>query len=176
MKHIQGSTLFLKLVLFMIGIMVLVFCIFWVPGAASRDSAAHPETAYLRDPFLVCTYVLSIPLLVALYHTFILLTSIDKDKAFSPSSVKALKSIKYCAIAISVGIVAGFLFAAIVVGGDLAGIFMLALICTFASIVIGVFVNVLQKLLNQALEMKLENDFTICGNLWPGIYLFLVSP
>ncbi|MFS0634915.1 DUF2975 domain-containing protein [Mesobacillus foraminis] len=161
MKHIQGSTLFLKLVLFMIGITVLGFCILWVPGAAIRDADAHPETAYLQYPFLVCTYVLTIPLLAALYQTFILLTSIDKNKAFSNRSMKALESIKYCAFSISTGIGAGFMFAAIFVGGDLTGIFMLALICTFASIVIGVFADVLQKLINQALEMKLENDITI---------------
>lgn len=161
MKHFQGSTLFLKLVLFMIGITVLVFCILWVPGAAIRDAEAHPETAYLQYPFIVCTYVLTIPLLAAMYQTFILLTSIDKNKAFSKRSVKALKSIKYCAFAISIGIVAGFMFAVIFVGGDLAGIFMLALICTFASIVIAAFAAVLQKLLNQAIEMKSENDFTV---------------
>ena len=100
MKRKQGSTIFLKVVIFLIGIAVLAVCIFGLPGVASRDAAAHPETAYLQYPFLVYAYVLCIPFYVALYQAFKLLTYIDKNKAFSELSVRALRYIKYCAITI----------------------------------------------------------------------------
>jgi hypothetical protein len=88
MKRKQGSTIFLKVVIFLFGITVLALCIFWLPGIASRDAEANPETDYLQYPFLVCAYVLSIPFFVALYQTFKLLIYIDRNKAFSELSVR----------------------------------------------------------------------------------------
>lgn len=75
----RGSTFFLKGVIVLIGITVLALCIFWLPGIASRDAEANPETAYLQYPFLVCAYVLSIPFFVALYQAFKLLSYITKQ-------------------------------------------------------------------------------------------------
>lgn len=37
MQH--GSTLFLKIAVFIIGTPVLALCIFWLPGIAARDYA-----------------------------------------------------------------------------------------------------------------------------------------
>jgi len=91
MKRKQCSTIFLKVVIFLIGITALALCIFWLPWIASRDGEANPETAYLQYPFLVCAYVLAIPFFVALYQAFKLLTYIDKNKVFSELSVRALR-------------------------------------------------------------------------------------
>ncbi|MDZ5606230.1 DUF2975 domain-containing protein [Bacillus pseudomycoides] len=157
----RGSTTFLKVVLLIIGIAVLALCIFAVPEIASRDASANPETSYLQYPFLVCTYVLSIPLFIALYQAFKLLIYIDKCKAFSELSVRALKYIKYCAITISIFIVLGILFVIFFIEGDRAGIIMLGLIGTFASSVIATFAAVLQRLLQEAIDIKSENDLTI---------------
>ncbi|MGM0878679.1 MAG: DUF2975 domain-containing protein [Bacillota bacterium] len=161
MKRKQGSTIFLKVVIFLIGITVLALCIFWLPGIASRDAEANPETAYLQYPFLVCAYVLSIPFFVALYQAFKLLTYIDRNKAFSELSVRALRYIKYCAITISILIVVGIILVVIFIEGDLAGVIGLGLMCTFASSVIATFAAVLQKLLKEAIDIKSENDLTV---------------
>lgn len=91
MTRKQCSTIFLKVIIFLIGITVLALCIFWLPWIASRDGEANPETAYLQYPFLVCAYVLAIPFFVALYQAFKLLTYIDKNKVFSELSVRALR-------------------------------------------------------------------------------------
>jgi hypothetical protein len=80
LKRKQGSTIFLKGVVFLIGIAVLAVCIFALPGVASRD---------------------------------------------------------------------------------VAGILMLGFICLFASSVIATFAAILQKLLKDAIEIKLENDLTV---------------
>lgn len=160
-KRKRGSTNFLKVVVFLIGIVVLALCIFGLPGIASRDAEANPETAYLKYPFLVCAYVLSIPFFVALYQAFKLLTYIDRNKAFSELSVRALRYIKYCAITISVLIVLGIIFVILFIEGDRAGVIMLGLICTFASSVIATFAAVLQRLLQEAIYIKSENDLTV---------------
>lgn len=141
--------------------LLLALCLFWLPWIASRDAEANPETAYLQYPFLVCGYVLSIPFFVALYQAFILLTYIDRNKAFSEVSVNAFRYIKYCAITISTLIVLGIIFVVLFIEGDVAGVIGLGLMCTFASSVIASFAAVLQKLLKEAIDKKSENALTV---------------
>lgn len=157
----RRSTVFLRGVVVLIGITALALCTFWLPGIASNDAAAHPETAYLQYPFLACAYVFSIPFFVALYQAFKLLSYIDRNKAFSELSVRALSYIKYSAITISILIVLGILFVVIFIDDDVAGIISLGLMCTFASSVIATFAVVLQKILQDAIDIKSENDLTV---------------
>ena len=161
MKFKQGSTIFLKVVVFLMATPVLALCLFWLPGVASRDAAANPETAYLQYPFLVCSYGLAISFFIALYQTFKLLTYIDANKAFSELAVHALKVIKYCAITISIFIVLAIVFIALFMEGDIAGVIMSGLIGTLASSIIAAFATLLQKLLKEALDRRVENDLTI---------------
>jgi len=158
----RGSTFFLKIVVILIGIAALAVCIFWVPGAASRDAAAHPETAYLQYPFVVCAYILAAPFFFALYQALKLLSYIDRNEAFSEISVKALKNIKYSALAIAVLMVAGIIAAtAMFYGEDMAGVIAMGLLVTFASGVVATFAAVLQKLLQNAIDIKSENELTV---------------
>lgn len=161
MKRTQGSIIFLKLVIFLIGITVLALCLFWLPWIASRGAEANPVTAYLQYPFLVCGFVLSMPFFVALYQAFKLLTYIDRNKAFSEVSVNALRYIKYCAITISTLILLEIIFVVLFIEGDVAGVIGLGLMCTFASSVIATFAAVLQKLLKEAIDKKSENALTV---------------
>lgn len=160
----RSSTIFLKVVISLIGIAVLAVCVFGLPGIASRDAIAHPDTAYLSYLFLVYAYVFCIPFYAALYQAFKLLTYIDTKKAFSELSVKALRYIKHCAITISVLIVVGIIITVSIFygsGEDITGIFMLALIGIFASSVIATFAAILQGLLQEAIDIKDDNDLTI---------------
>lgn len=162
MKH--GSTLFLKIAVFIIGTLVLVLCIFWLPGVAAKDAAAHPETTFLQYPFLIGAYITVTPFFVALYQALKLLSYIDQNKAFSELSVRALKYIKYCAIAISILIVVGIISGVILIAGegeDITGFISLGLMLTFASTAIAVFAAVLQRLLKDAIDIKSDNDLTI---------------
>ncbi|RNF38127.1 DUF2975 domain-containing protein [Planococcus salinus] len=161
MKRKQASTLFLKMVLVLIGIAVLSLCIFGLPGMAARDAELHPETAYLQYPFLLSAYIFFVPFFIALYQTFKLLIYIDRNKAFSGLSVRALNAIKYCAVTIIVFIVVGEVFTIALIDGDITHIIMLGLIGTFASSVIAIFAGLLQKLLKDAIAIKSENDLIV---------------
>ncbi len=156
----RGTTLFLKVTVFLIGILILALCIFWLPWIANEAAEHFP--AYLLYPVLISVYVAAIPFYVALYQALRLLSYIDKNKAFSELSVRALKNIKYCAITIIILYVVGmplfFLMAEI---DDAPGIVVIDLVIIFASIVIAVFAAVLQKLLKNAIDIKSENDLTI---------------
>jgi len=152
----QGSTLFLKLVIYLIGLAVLALCVLILPATISSEEAGD----YL--PILFGMYIAGIPFFFALYQTLRLLAYIDKSKAFSDLSVKALKQIKYCAIAISVLYAAGMPYIVYIADkDDSPGFTALGFIVIFASIVIATFAAVLQKLLQEALDIKSENELTV---------------
>ena len=84
---------------------------------------------------------------------------------FSQVSVKTVRNIKYCAIAIvgfiAVGILYIRLFVTPVTDDDPAGITALGIFITFASIVIATAAAIFQKLLQNAVDIKSENDLTV---------------
>ena len=156
----KGETLFLKVVVILIGIPILGLCIFGLPSIANEAAEHYP--AYLLYPVLIGMYAAAVPFFFALYQTLKLLSYIDKNKAFSELSVNALKYIKYCAITISI-LYAGLipLLVPIADADDAPGVVALGLVITFASIVIAIFAAVLQKLLKNAIDIKSENDLTV---------------
>ncbi|MBR9653924.1 MULTISPECIES: DUF2975 domain-containing protein [Bacillus] len=158
----QGSTLFLKTAVVLMGIPVLAMCIFLVPNIGNFAAELYPEMAYIKYLVFINLYATAIPYYFALYQTFKLLNYIDKNNAFSELSVKALKNIKYSALAISVLYVLGMpLFYLVAERDDAPGIIIIGMIIIFASMVIAVFAAVLQRLLKDAIDIKSENDLTV---------------
>ncbi|MDW7615920.1 DUF2975 domain-containing protein [Peribacillus simplex] len=158
----QVSTIFLKIAVILIGMPILALCIFLVPVIAKFAAELHPDMAYLKYLVLIDLYASAIPFYFALYQAFKLLSFIDKNKAFSELSVRALKKIKYCAITISSLYVAGMpLFYLMAEMDDAPGIILIGLVVIFASMVIAVFAAVLQRLLQEAIDIKSENDLIV---------------
>lgn len=160
MKRKQASTIFLRLVVFFIGILILALCIFGLPQIAKEAADRYP--AYLLYPVLTGIYLTAIPFFFALYQTLKLLSYIDKNNAFSDSSVKALKYIKYCAVTLGVLYAACMPFLYRLADlDDAPGIVAAGLVIIGAAIAIATFTAVLQKLLKDALDIKNDNDLTI---------------
>jgi len=86
---------------------------------------------------------------------------VRQNKIFSQASVKALRTIKYCAIAI-IGFVA--VSVVFIVFGDKddrpPGVFMRILI-TFPSIVVATTAAMFERILQNAVDIKSENDLTV---------------
>lgn len=152
----RGSTLFLKIVVILMGIAALAVCVFGLPrviGSIDMDG---------YDPILLGMYIPAIPFFLALYQALKLLGYIDKNEAFSNLSVKALKNIKHCALAISALYAAGMPYIFYVADKDDApGVVAIGLVIVLASVVIAMFAAVLQKLLQNAIDIKSENDLTV---------------
>ncbi|MGG0285200.1 DUF2975 domain-containing protein [Peribacillus butanolivorans] len=158
----RGTTLFLKIAVILIGIPVLALCIFLVPEIAKFAAELYPDMTYIKYLVLIDLYASAIPFYFALYQAFKLLSYIDKNKAFSELSVRALTKIKYCAITISILYVVGMpLFYLIAELDDAPGILLIGLVIIFASMVIAVFAAVLQRLLQEAIDIKSENDLIV---------------
>ena len=156
----RGSTIFLQVVIVLIGIGVLAFLL-WEPHLEGRNVNATLFEIYFKDPFLAYAYVGSIPFFVALYQAFKLLGQIRRNEIFSPRSVRALRTIKYCALAIIGFVAVSVIF---MIFGDRddrpAGVFMRILI-TFPSIVIATAAGMFERILQNAVDIKSENDLTV---------------
>src|SRR6266581_6863700 len=100
----RRSTIFLQVVIGLIGIGTLALML-WEPHIEGRNVHATLFQIYFKDPFLAYAYVASIPFFVALYQAFKVLGYAGQNKVFSQEAVKALRTLKYCAIAI-IGFVA----------------------------------------------------------------------
>ncbi|MFP5108671.1 DUF2975 domain-containing protein [Neobacillus sp. C211] len=157
----QVTTLVLKLAVIFIGILVLALCMFLVPHMANFAAKLYPNIAPMKYLVFIVMYGAAVPFYFALYQAFNLLRYIDENTAFSELSVKALKNIKCCAITISGLYVLGLpLFHFIAKKVD-PPIGLMGLIIIFASLVIAVFAAILQRLLQEAINIKSENDLTV---------------
>jgi hypothetical protein len=87
---------------------------------------------------------------VALWQAFKLSGYIDNRKVFSPLAVKAVRTIKYCAITITGLIILGILYIRLFIDSDdPAGVTALGIVTAFASIVIAIGAAVLEKFLQK---------------------------
>jgi len=158
----RGTTLFLKMAVIMIGIPILALCIFLVPKIGNFAGELYPTIAYMKSLVLMDMYAAAIPFYFALYNAFKLLSYIDKNQAFSGLSVRALRNIRYCAITISTLYLLGMpLYYLMGRRVDPPSFIPMGLVIIFASMVIAVFAAVLQRLLQEAIHIKSENDLTV---------------
>ena len=155
----RGATVFLRVVLVLIGIGAVALLL-WEPHLEGRNAHATLFEIYFKDPFLAYVYVASIPFFMGLYQAFKLLGYVERNKEFSPSAVKSLRIIRYCAIAIIGFVAAGEVFI-MSNDSDGAGAIVIGLIIIFASIVVATATAVLERALQNAVDMKSENDLTV---------------
>lgn len=154
----RGSTLFLQVVILGIGTIVLGLCVIGLPLAIKSEIDGDFDYGMI----FAGLYAPAIPFFIALYQALKLLSYIEGNKAFSSVSVKALKIIKYCAIAISVLFVAGMPYIFYIADKDDApGVAAIGFVIIGASFVIATFAAVLQKLLQSGMALKSENDLTV---------------
>ena len=138
MRSLVVPTIFLQAVIVLIGIGALALML-WEPHLEGRNAHATLFEIYFKDPFLAYAYLASIAFFVALYQVFKVLGYIGENKMFSPNSVRALRIIKYCAIAlvVMIGAAVVYLFIAVRGSDDIAGGVAMGVLLMFGSVVIG---------------------------------------
>ena len=158
----RGSTIFLQVVIVALGMGALAFML-WEPHIEGRNVDATPFEIYFKDPFLAYVYTASIAFFVALYQAFKLLGYIGQNKIFSLNSVRALRTIKFCAISL-VGFILGaeaYIFIAVRGKDDIAGGVAIGVVLIFVFVVVAAAAAVFERLLQNAVEIKFENDLTV---------------
>jgi spore maturation protein SpmA len=114
------------------------------------------------DPFIICVYIGSTPFFVGLYQAFKLLNLIDANKAFSQDTVNTFRNIKFASISLIGSIALTLLYIRFAAqGDDPAGPTGLGIIVSFVIAVIATIAAVFQRLLQNAVDIKSENDLTV---------------
>ena len=158
----RTSTAFLQTVVVLIGVGGLALML-WEPHLEGRNAHATLFEIYFKDPFLAYAYLASIAFFVALYQAFRLLGQIGRNEVFSLESVKALRTIRYCALAL-VGMIGGavaYLFIAVRGKDDIAGGVAIGLMLMFVSVVMATAAALFERRLQNTVDMKSENDLTV---------------
>jgi hypothetical protein len=156
----RSSTLFLQVVIVLIGIGALALML-WEPHVEGRNAHATLFEIYFNDPFLAYAYVGSIPFFVALYQAFKVVGYAGQNKVFSQAAVKALRTIKYCAIALIGFVAVGEIFIMVGNSDDRAGGVFMGVLITFGSIVIATAAAMFERILQDAVDIKSEHDLTV---------------
>ena len=160
MKRI--STLFLRAAIILIGVVVLALCVFALPAMWRAVPSEFPNYTYVFYSILSAFYIGAIPFYIALYQGLQLLKYIDDGKSFSVLSVTALKRIASSALSISIIFIASMPFFYIWADKDDApGLVVISMFFVVAPFVIAVFAALLQRLFQEAIDIKSENDLTV---------------
>jgi hypothetical protein len=158
----QNSTIFLQIVIILIGLSALTVMLV-EPHFEGRNVNATPFEVYFKDPFLAYAYTASIFFFVALYKTFTLLGYIGQNKIFSLDSLKALRTIRYCALTLIAFILGAeawlFLFER---GKDdiTGGVFMGLLMIVVSGITVSV-AAMFEKIVQNGMDTKSGKTLTV---------------
>jgi hypothetical protein len=155
------SIVFLQAVILIISIAALVILIRF-PLTEGRAANLNLFSIY-TDPFILYGYATSVAFFVALFKAFKLLGYIRQNKVFSSNSVKTIRNIKYCGIVLSILIVIAGIYIRIfhAKDDDPAGFLAICMVTTIISAVVATAAAIFEKILQNAIDMKSENDLTI---------------
>lgn len=156
----RSSTIFLQVVTLLIGIGALALML-WEPHIEGRNAHATLFQIYFNDPFLAYAYIASIAFFAALYQAFKVLGYVRQNKVFSREAVRALRTIKFCALAIIGFVAVGELFIRLGNSDDRAGGVFMGILVTFGSVVIASAAAMFERILENAVDIKSENDLTV---------------
>jgi hypothetical protein len=159
----RSSTIFLQIVIVLVGVGALALLL-WEPQVEGRNKDATLFEIYFHDPFLALVYAGSIPFFMALYQAIRALGYVGRNQVFSPEVVKALRTIKYCALAIIGFVIVEEIWILLMSGRDNdnpgAPIFM-GILITFPSIVVAATAAMFERILQNAVDLKSEHDLTV---------------
>ena len=147
----RSSAAFMQMIIVLIGIGALALML-WEPHVEGRNAHATVFEIYFEDPFLAYAYVASIPFFAALYQGFKVLGYAGRNQVFSQAAVKALRTMKLCAIAI-IGLVAvGEVFIVMGDSDDRAGGVFMGLLITVGAIAIATGAATFERIVQKAVD------------------------
>ena len=157
----RSSTIILQIVIVTLGIGALAIML-WEPQIEGRNVHATLFEIYFKDPFLAYAYIASISFFVALCQAFKVLGYVGQNKTFSQATVKAVWTIKYCARSLVGFVVAAEVYLFVVrPGDDIAGGVFMGLLMIFVFGVIAIAATMFERLLQNAVDIKSENDLVV---------------
>lgn len=159
----RGTTLFLRAATLGAAVIATLLSIWAVSDIYDHWADDSPELAFWTYPLMAVISVNAATFCVAVRQIWKLLDLIDRNKAFTNASVKTMKIVKYC------GFIVSALFATwmplvfhAAENEDAPGMILIfGAIFVGIPFVIAVFAGVAQRLFQNAIEIKKENDLTV---------------
>lgn len=159
----NGSTLFLRVAILGAALVVVLLSSWAIVDVYGHWAEDSPELANWQYPIIVVIAANALTFCVAVHQIWKLLNLIDKNKAFTKTSVKAMKNVKYCGLLIS------SLFATwmplvfhAAQNEDAPGMILIfGAIFVGIPFVLAIFAGVAQRLFQNAIDIKSENDLTV---------------
>jgi hypothetical protein len=159
----RSSIIFLQIVIVLLGVAALALLL-WEPQVEGVNKNRTNFEIYFQDPFLALVYAGSIPFFIALYQAIRALGYVGRNEVFSPEVVKALRTIRYCALAVIGFVVVEEIVILLMNNRDNdnpgAPIF-LGILIVFPSIVVATVAAMFERILQNAVDLKSENDLTV---------------
>lgn len=159
----KSSTLLLKTTLVFMGLIVLALTVFALPNLYKGALAEFPYASNAILGIVIVLYAVAVPYFFVLLQSWKLLVLIDQNLGFSKFSVTAFKKIKYASLFGGVLLMIGFvpLLYPIAEEDDAPGLLVYGFLFACIPFVVSVFAAVLEKLFQNAVDIKSENDLTV---------------
>lgn len=149
----RASASLLKTAVILIAVGALAFLLL-EPHVEGRNVGASLFNIYFTDPFLAYAYLASIPFFVSLYQLFKLSGDAGRNELPNQRSVKALQTIKYCAMVTVILIVIGVAWLLSVESDDRPPVVAMGTVTAFLSIAGAAIAAVFEKKARRAVERK----------------------
>ena len=147
---------FLQAAVVLVGCGALAFLL-WEPHIEGRNAHATASAIYFKDPFLAYAYLASLPFFVGLYQAFKVVGCIGKDKAFTPETVRALRTIRICALTLIGFVAVGELFIVLGKSDDRTGGFFMGFLIVSFSAVTAAGAALFERRVRRVVEMGSRN-------------------
>ena len=144
MKSVQLSLICTKVVIFLV-----IVCAIIMPTRIARYIDLLPIEMSVLYPFMAILYLCCIPAMIALICLHMLLVNIKREEVFIRKNVKLLRIISWCCFLVA------FIMAFAIYYYLLFG--LMAVAVAF----IGLILRVVKNVIEEAVRLKDENDFTI---------------
>jgi hypothetical protein len=159
----RGSTLFLRAAILGAALVVVLLSSWAIVDVYGHWAEDSPELANWQYPIIFVIAASALTFCVAVRQIWKLLNLIDKNKAFTKASVKTMKNVKYCGLLIS-GLFATWMPLAYhaAQNEDAPGMILIfGAIFVGIPFVVAIFAGVAQRLFQNAIDIKKENDLTV---------------
>lgn len=146
---------FLQAVIVLLAFAVLIFML-WEPHLEGRNAHAELFEIYFMDPFLAFAYIGSVPFFAALYQAFKVLGYTSKNNVFSQEVIKALQTIKYCALLIIGFVSVGEIIIFFNSSDDRAGGVVVGLLVAFGSVIMAAAAGFIEQIIQTGMA-RIDN-------------------
>ncbi|MBQ2061824.1 MAG: DUF2975 domain-containing protein [Oscillospiraceae bacterium] len=134
----------------------------WLPMLGKEMAVTEPEFAWAYWPCLIWAWVFALPVFAAVYPAWLVCSSISAPGgAFTRQNARCLRVISLLAFADAVVFPAGMLILAFMGAGQPGLAVLVTPAVMFVCAAVGIAALVLSHLVDDAAEMKEENDLTV---------------